>query len=285
MTSEPRNGPSSPASPITLDRLQGCLLGGAIGDALGANVEFSSSSDLITRFGREGVRDYVDGVYPAGAFTDDTQLTLFTAEGLIRAENRYRSKGICNPVEVLRRAYLRWYSTQETEMPDWSPEDLESGFLVREAVLHARRAPGATCLSALSVGGQDLSDESSNNSKGCGTVMRSAPIAVIPDPQRAYAFACECAAITHGHPTAQSAAGALVLIIHVLLRGGTYEEGARFALEVVGVDPRGEETARALRKALELVPESGSSGATGINRRGLDCRRSPGDFVVRRNEG
>ncbi len=37
--------------------------------------------------------------------TDDTQMTLFTAEGLIRAKVRGRAKGISHPASVARRAY------------------------------------------------------------------------------------------------------------------------------------------------------------------------------------
>jgi ADP-ribosylglycohydrolase len=53
------------------------LLGGAIGDALGANIEFLSLSAIRDRFGPSGVTTFVDGSYPAGAITDDTQMTLF----------------------------------------------------------------------------------------------------------------------------------------------------------------------------------------------------------------
>ena len=40
-------------------RVQGCLLGGAVGDALGAPVEFLSHQDIVDRFGPGGIRDYV----------------------------------------------------------------------------------------------------------------------------------------------------------------------------------------------------------------------------------
>jgi ADP-ribosylglycohydrolase len=70
------------------DRLAGCLLGGAVGDALGANVEFDSAVVIRRRLGPQGVTGYVPGAWPVGAVTDDTQMTLFTAEGLLRARTR-----------------------------------------------------------------------------------------------------------------------------------------------------------------------------------------------------
>ena len=55
-----------------------------MGDALGAPVEFASLAEIRSRFGPEGVRDFAPGRVRPGAITDDTQMTLFTAEGLLR---------------------------------------------------------------------------------------------------------------------------------------------------------------------------------------------------------
>ena len=66
------------------DRYRGCLLGGAIGDALGAGVEFLSLAEIERRHGPAGVTGYVPAYGRLGAITDDTQMTLFTAEGLLR---------------------------------------------------------------------------------------------------------------------------------------------------------------------------------------------------------
>ena len=69
----------------THDRYRGCLLGGAVGDALGAGVEFMSLDEIRGRYGPAGVTGYVPCYGRSGAITDDTQMTLFTAEGLLRA--------------------------------------------------------------------------------------------------------------------------------------------------------------------------------------------------------
>ena len=91
----------------------GCLLGGAVGDALGAPVEFLSLSEIRARFGPGGIHGFVPAYDRVGAITDDTQMTLFTAEGLIRGDNRAREKGIGGgPIHCVHHAYLRWYETQ-----------------------------------------------------------------------------------------------------------------------------------------------------------------------------
>ncbi len=93
-------------------RYRGCLLGGAVGDALGASVEFLSLGEIRARFGAAGIRDYAPAYGRIGAITDDTQMTLFTAEGLLRAHNRGTQKGIVHTPTVVHHAYLRWLETQ-----------------------------------------------------------------------------------------------------------------------------------------------------------------------------
>ena len=67
------------------DAIRGCMLGGAVGDALGAPIEFMSKSAIMQKYGKDGVQDYVEFSDGTGAITDDTQMALFTAEGILRA--------------------------------------------------------------------------------------------------------------------------------------------------------------------------------------------------------
>jgi hypothetical protein len=58
------------------DRYRGCLLGGAVGDALGAGVEFASLDEIRRRHGPAGVSGYVRAYGRLGAITDDPDVTL-----------------------------------------------------------------------------------------------------------------------------------------------------------------------------------------------------------------
>ncbi len=64
----------------TTSRVRGTLLGGAVGDALGAPVEFLSLASIRRQFGEAGIRDYAPAFGRSGSITDDTQMSLFTAE-------------------------------------------------------------------------------------------------------------------------------------------------------------------------------------------------------------
>ena len=61
-------------------KIRACLFGGAMGDALGAEIEFWSLGRIRALF-PDGLKELPPHDGRAGRITDDTQMTLFTAEG------------------------------------------------------------------------------------------------------------------------------------------------------------------------------------------------------------
>lgn len=252
-------------------RVRGCLLGGAVGDALGGPVEFWDLDRIHRECGREGVRAYVpDDVGSTDAYgriTDDTQMTLFTVEGMIRASVR-TDRGLGFTVGVLHHAYDRWLDTQLLPGPDGERD----GWLITERWLYSRRAPGNTCLDALEVarGGnrriRPFGDAARNQSKGCGGVMRSAPFGLLP-PWRRFALqwqfdaAAEAAGYTHGHRTGQLASGALAALIGAIVRGQDLSDAVETMLEQLSEYEHHEETTRAVEEAVDAAREPASAAA------------------------
>ena len=121
---------------------------GAVGDPLGAPVEFMRRSEIIRRFGEPGIRDYVPAYGRLGAITDDTQMALFTAEGMLRGWVRFCVRGIGPAlVAVTARAYLAWLTTQGYKTILDVPR--EDGWLITHKELLNCRSPGTTSISAL----------------------------------------------------------------------------------------------------------------------------------------
>ena len=178
----------------TRANFRGCLLGGAVGDALGAPIEFKTLAEIRAEFGPAGLRDYTMAYKRLGAVTDDTQMTLFTAEALLRAEHLRHRIPEARVGEVAWHAYLRGLETQGDVVQRRGIPD-EDGWLVRMRDLHAVRAPGDTCLSALRKGRMGTPEVPINASKGCGGVMRSAPFGLLLglDVGTVHAMACESA--------------------------------------------------------------------------------------------
>lgn len=139
--------PRKPLDSRTRSRFRGCLLGGAVGDALGAPVEFMSAEEIRTCFGPAGIRDFAPAFGRLGAITDDTQMMLFTAEGLMRGYLREQNKWFYRARGMIGSAYMRWLHTQGEKHR--MHEVCLDGWLISHRELFARRAPGNTCLSAL----------------------------------------------------------------------------------------------------------------------------------------
>lgn len=152
------------------DKCRGSLVGGAVGDALGYEVEFMSLSSILKRFGDRGIVRYVTHCGVA-EFSDDTQMTLFTAEGLMNGVIATKAGKPEDILPYIKDAYIAWFKTQTQ-----APAAIEGSWLSHLKTLWSRRAPGNTCMGALENLSRGL--DVKNNSKGCGGVMRVAPIGI-----------------------------------------------------------------------------------------------------------
>jgi ADP-ribosylglycohydrolase len=213
---------------------------------------------IRAEFGPAGITDLAPAYGRVGAITDDTQMTLFTAEGLLRADARWRGRGICHVPSVVRHAYLRWLYTQRYSSPaidDFSEgrSSWPDGWLVGLEPLHDRRAPGNTCLSALREAALGSIEKPLNDSKGCGTVMRIAPVGLFVSPPRRFDLGCEIGALTHGHPSGYLAAGFLASLIGRLLDGDPIEAALDAATAELIRRPGHEECLLAIQSARRLA--------------------------------
>ena len=230
---------------------RGCLVGGAIGDALGWPVEFLQVDEIVKRYGPEGIQELKYTSTGKAEITDDTQMTLFTAEGILRALSRGNAKGICHPPSVVFFAYQRWMLTQgysRVKEYEW----IYDGWLLGLPELHARRAPGNTCLSALESREQGTMTEPKNTSKGCGGVMRVAPAGLFYSKEEAFNIGAEFAALTHGHPSGYLSAGALSYLISSIIEGHDIKTAVRDTLRKLKGYDNNEECTQSVLKALEL---------------------------------
>ena len=245
------------------EQFTGCLLGGAVGDALGWPVEFARMNEIVRIYGPGGIRELVPGAEGLFEITDDTQMTLFTGEGLLRAWSSARHHGdVQDFAAATRRSYLCWLETQG-ESPHEPPlEGGATGWLLGVEGLHRRRAPGNTCISALREG--NLSEEgiADNDSKGCGGIMRAAPAGLLAARihsgnttgaiRLAFEIGCATAALTHGHPSGYYPAGVLAAVIATIVTGGTIADGINHSLGFLADRNGSQETTDAIRKALDL---------------------------------
>lgn len=205
---------------MMLNKHLGCLLGGAAGDALGYAVEFKSYRTILKEYGQKGIREY-QLTNDVALISDDTQMTLFTADALLQAE----AKGIHSKndyIEAMIIGYSNWYRTQFESYDNALRSNSGSykakgSWLLGIKELYNQRAPGVTCMQEIENGCRGNMENPINESKGCGGLIRIAPIGLyFCSPVYAAKIASENAALTHGHPLGYIPAAALAYLISLL---------------------------------------------------------------------
>jgi ADP-ribosylglycohydrolase len=256
--------PRIPSDSRLQRRFRGCLLGGAVGDALGAPVEFLDLDEIVRSYGERGIRDYAPAYGKLGAITDDTQMTLFTAEAVLSAHLAAILES--QEPDFFRAAagsYARWLMTQENSRLV-SAGNAKASWLLQQKRLFSRRAPGTTCLSALQSSRGKVT-RAMNDSKGCGGVMRVAPVGMYfahclgGERHRdgllpaVFRTGSDLAAITHGHPSGSLSAGVLAVMVSLLLIGNSLTEAIEAAKEELHRHPSHRETLAAIEKAESMA--------------------------------
>jgi len=173
-------------------RIEGAVLGVAIGDALGAPFEHvipgQSNQALEATGGR--IEDFhADGSCPPGSWTDDTCMTLATCRAFIAFSGSGKTMGEC-----FRTAFK-----DATRSPGWRRVGKTVGYAARHG-------------------------EADVDSWGNGALMRIAPVAIYAhltgySLYEAATLAQRVARLTHGHPLATFPAVECVLALLSILSG------------------------------------------------------------------
>ncbi len=266
----PLEDTKAPANPREIMRswYLGCLLGGAVGDALGYPVEFTKEPAIWAKYGPKGIQNLFQAGNPA-VISDDTQMTLFAANALIYAKEHGTPLS-----ETLWLAYREWLGTQGDQSRMDGPAKM---WIYGDQRLHARRAPGLSCLNAIrqSKNGGDAHNPV-NNSKGCGSVMRAAPFGLAQhyDPVSSrgddfigiHKLGVGDAVLTHGHPFAWASSSALAQIIfHIVQYRPKHDYPLQDAVLQICLPGGMEEVYALLNRAVKLALDRSVSDLDGIH--------------------
>ncbi|TWF91594.1 ADP-ribosylglycohydrolase family protein [Saccharopolyspora dendranthemae] len=246
------------------DRFLGAVLGCAVGEALGMPVASDNWDEIRARHGADGITDYVPAGHPSGRLGSDTQLLLFSVEGVLRANIARRAGDTDDPIRHLQHAYQRWLHTQHLSWPRAAGVFLREapepdGWLVRQRALFQTRNPGRTMmrtLIAFAKGQQPIGspDHPVSDSAGSSAIMRAVPAALwSDDPSEVFALGMRSAALTHGHTTALLSAGALGFLTSRLLVGEPLADAVTGALAQLAPHQGHEEVTRRLTAAANLA--------------------------------
>ncbi|MFE9257831.1 ADP-ribosylglycohydrolase family protein [Streptomyces sp. NPDC006879] len=261
-------------------RVRGTLLGGAIGDALGTPVRGLSLDAIREEHGPNGLTGPALAHGRRGAISSATQLTLFTVDGLIRAQVR-KDTGVWHPPTDLHHAYRRWSATQH----EWGPDErrTDNGWLAQQEWLYARRDPDRASLTGLRDEARGTLQSPKNpHARDAGAAVRSAPFGLLVgwEPDLVLQLAVECAVHSHGHPEAMLTAGAFAVVLHGLARGDDMDVSVQRALGALGRRPGHQPVTDALQQALGAVRAGMPSAARVEALRDSSAEAAPGALAV-----
>jgi ADP-ribosyl-[dinitrogen reductase] hydrolase len=202
--------PPSVHLPDVLDRAGGALLGLALGDALGATVEFLTPGEIRAAHGVH--RDLTGGGWlrlRPGAVTDDTEMTLALAQAIDRAGG-FDLRGVAD-------GFAAWLKGRPTDVGGSCRAGIRR-YLV-EGTLQGR--PGAW-------------------DAGNGAAMRVAPVALLTlgDDEAAARLSLEQARITHHHALSDAGTVLVTRLVQLAVLGRSMRQLQRVAAEAVALEPR-----------------------------------------------
>ncbi len=216
------------------DRYRGVLLGKAVGDALGATVEFMSRERIKVEYGE--LREIIGGGWlnlPAGEITDDTQMAVCIAGSIV-------DQGEFDPVDISKR-FVEWYRS--------NPPDI--GNTTRHALVQL--AKGVPWDEA----GQNTHVAMRPRDASNGSVMRCAPVAMLDrmDPAANARHSADSSRITHANPLCIEGCIAINATIAALLNDPQVDP-----VSIAGAVTENETVLAALQGVSKATPENLDAG-------------------------
>ncbi len=218
-----------------LERFQGCLVGVAVGDALGMPVEGMSKEQIGLQFGT--LKEMVDGPRPAGNITDDTLQTLCLAESIVEI-------GEFDPDDAAKRL-LNWFRTDPFGIGTHTYRVLslvDKGMDWRKAI-------------------EEVEKQNAPWTAGNGSLMRCSPIGLryYRDIGKLLEYSHESSLLTHSNPLCKSSCAFFNAILSRILRGWDKRDALSFAMEVLAHAPHEllDRVQSIFVKSADEVPTSG----------------------------
>lgn len=217
------------------DQVLGCIYGLAIGDALGFPVEFYDLAAILKEFGPDGISDLITpyhGRFPLGTYSDDTQMSLAVANGLLTSKNVLDVEDV---MQHITKEFIGWCN---------SPTN--------------NRFAGRTCISGCKnlERGIHWKESGSQESKGCGAAMRTAPIGLFYENIGKVVEISYAASIcTHAHPTGVATGIATAVLVHLALHHCPLEQMIEHTVEMTNPYDTLHEFSAIMQKVKKVVHE------------------------------
>lgn len=194
---------------------RGCLLGLAVGDAMGYSVDTKTWPQIQADYGPNGLLGY-DLVNGYADVTSHTQLAVFTCNGLLLGLTRGQVYGKMAPyVRYAGLAQQEWAIGQRR----YDQPQRNHCWVFRVPELRRRRCTDTRMVETLNRGKLGSLEEPVNKYDTPASIAAAAAVGLFADPNRLEPeeidrLGAECVALTHGSPLAFLAGGAAAHLIN-----------------------------------------------------------------------
>lgn len=194
---------------------RGCLLGLAVGDAMGYTVDHKSLSQIREDYGPNGLLGY-DLCNGYADTTSHTQIAAYSCNGLLLGMTRGQMRGMMAPyVRYIAAALREWARLQGYRRDNTI---LNNCWISNAEGLFHRRCMDNLMVDTLTRGNLGTMEEPRNRYQTPGMLMAAVPVGLFFDPERTgreeiQRLGAETVALTHGNPNAFLTGAALAHII------------------------------------------------------------------------
>ena len=215
--------------------MAGCLLGLAIGDAMGYHVDKLSLEEIIDGYGPNGLLGF-DLTHGGAEVTSYTQLTLFASNALLLAITRNAPEAYSR---CLTMAAREWYKSQLFR----SAPDKTRCWVAQVGCLRRRLCMDTQMLDALSRETLGTPEKPVFRSLTPGALTAALGVALCYDPRRMtenqlMRLSVEAVAFTHGKPEVYISAAFLALALARLLQDPSLSPAELFTSCLVTIRAR-----------------------------------------------
>ncbi len=271
-------------TPIFMDKFEGSIIGSALGDAFGYPLMKLSFEEICSTFEKQGARELaVSRKTGTALFTEATQMALFTADGILWANNEHVAYENASVARYVFYSYQLWLYMQTKTIADREYEWLFdktknpnlSSLLKSKGLGKERRLNDANIDALLDVKGGAFGTLSKrvNDNKDNGAVKRIAPVGLFygQNPDMAFRMACDIGAITHSHPDGYLPCGVYAAIVAGALTDMPIDDAVNEAMALLASYPDNQNTYSALQKAVDLANDEDVNPCEGIDELGDGC--------------
>lgn len=264
-----------------MDKFEGAIMGSAVGDAFGYPLMRMDFEEICGTFEKKGAMELaVSRKTKTALFTEATQMSLFTADGILWARNEHVADENTAVANYVFYSYQMWLYMQTRTIAgpeyEWLFNKKQnpnlSSLLKSKGLGRSRRLNDTNIDALLEAKNNNYGTLSKkvNDNKDAGAVKRvvAAGLFYGQSPDMAFRIGCDIGAITHSHPDGYLPCGVYAAIVAELMTDKPMDEAINNAMALLAAYPDNENTYNLLQSAIDLASNEDIDPQEGVSELG-----------------